>query len=77
MMVDFLVGDDIDQMYAVLLPIVVFLLFYWRRRCVYDLHHSILGNIAEHSVEGNNMQGLLITTLQSNEMKMQASYLLC
>ncbi|EXB89365.1 Putative lipid phosphate phosphatase 3 [Morus notabilis] len=30
-------------MYAVLLPIVVFLLFYWRRRCVYDLHHSILG----------------------------------
>lgn len=30
-------------MYAVLLPIVVFLLYYLRRRCVYDLHHSILG----------------------------------
>ncbi|GFZ00277.1 lipid phosphate phosphatase 3 [Actinidia rufa] len=30
-------------MYAVLLPIVIFLLFYFRRRDVYDLHHSILG----------------------------------
>lgn len=30
-------------LYAVLLPIVVFLLFYRRRRNVYDLHHSILG----------------------------------
>ncbi|PSR87764.1 Lipid phosphate phosphatase [Actinidia chinensis var. chinensis] len=30
-------------MYAVLLPIVVFLAFYFRRRCVYDLHHAILG----------------------------------
>lgn len=30
-------------MYAVLLPIVVFNLFYIRRRNVYDLHHSILG----------------------------------
>ncbi|KAL2457551.1 putative lipid phosphate phosphatase 3 [Forsythia ovata] len=29
--------------YAVLLPIAVFLLFYIRRRDVYDLHHSILG----------------------------------
>ncbi|KAK1552826.1 hypothetical protein Q3G72_024010 [Acer saccharum] len=29
--------------YAVLLPIVVFLLIYFRRRCVYDLHHGILG----------------------------------
>ncbi|KAK3189391.1 hypothetical protein Dsin_028952 [Dipteronia sinensis] len=29
--------------YAVLLPIVVFLLIYLRRRCVYDLHHGILG----------------------------------
>ncbi|KAG5532329.1 hypothetical protein RHGRI_026832 [Rhododendron griersonianum] len=29
--------------YAVLLPIVVFLLIYIRRRDVYDLHHSILG----------------------------------
>jgi membrane-associated phospholipid phosphatase len=29
--------------YAVLLPIVVFLLVYIRRREVYDLHHSILG----------------------------------
>ncbi|PSR91127.1 Lipid phosphate phosphatase [Actinidia chinensis var. chinensis] len=30
-------------MYAVLLPVVVFLFFYFRRRCVYDLHHAILG----------------------------------
>ncbi|KAL3527012.1 hypothetical protein ACH5RR_011668 [Cinchona calisaya] len=29
--------------YAVLLPIVVFLLFYLRRRDVYDLHHAVLG----------------------------------
>uniref|UniRef100_A0A5B7BE02 Putative lipid phosphate phosphatase 2 n=1 Tax=Davidia involucrata TaxID=16924 RepID=A0A5B7BE02_DAVIN len=30
-------------MYAVLLPIAIFVLFYLRRRDVYDLHHSILG----------------------------------
>ncbi|KAL9453301.1 hypothetical protein AB3S75_008995 [Citrus x aurantiifolia] len=30
-------------MYAVLLPIAIFLLCYLRRRDVYDLHHSILG----------------------------------
>ncbi|XP_059649671.1 lipid phosphate phosphatase 2-like [Cornus florida] len=30
-------------MYAVLLPIVVFLFFYLRRRDVYDLHHAVLG----------------------------------
>ncbi|XP_058194290.1 lipid phosphate phosphatase 2-like [Rhododendron vialii] len=30
-------------MYSVLLPIVVFLIFYLRRQDVYDLHHSILG----------------------------------
>ncbi|XP_041011005.1 putative lipid phosphate phosphatase 3, chloroplastic isoform X1 [Juglans microcarpa x Juglans regia] len=30
-------------MYAVLLPIAIFLFFYFRRRNVYDLHHSILG----------------------------------
>ncbi|CAN1796349.1 Putative lipid phosphate phosphatase 3, chloroplastic [Linum perenne] len=29
--------------YAVLLPILVFIVFYFRRRCVYDLHHAILG----------------------------------
>ncbi|KAL0430186.1 UNVERIFIED_CONTAM: Lipid phosphate phosphatase 1 [Sesamum radiatum] len=29
--------------YAVLLPIAIFLLYYLRRRDVYDLHHSILG----------------------------------
>ncbi|KAJ8545896.1 hypothetical protein K7X08_018479 [Anisodus acutangulus] len=29
--------------YAVLLPVVVFLLVYFRRRDVYDLHHAILG----------------------------------
>ncbi|XP_009779835.1 lipid phosphate phosphatase 2 isoform X1 [Nicotiana tabacum] len=29
--------------YAVLLPIVVFLLVYFRRKDVYDLHHAILG----------------------------------
>lgn len=30
-------------LYAVLLPIFVFLFFYMRRRDVYDLHHSVLG----------------------------------
>ncbi|XP_048228534.1 lipid phosphate phosphatase 1 isoform X2 [Ricinus communis] len=30
-------------LYAVLLPIAIFLFFYMRRRDVYDLHHSILG----------------------------------
>ncbi|KAF1861112.1 hypothetical protein Lal_00000531 [Lupinus albus] len=30
-------------LYAILLPMAVFLLFYMRRRDVYDLHHSILG----------------------------------
>ncbi|KAF2533667.1 hypothetical protein F2Q70_00031663 [Brassica cretica] len=29
--------------YAVLLPIIVFVCFYMKRTCVYDLHHSILG----------------------------------
>lgn len=33
-----------DQMYAVLLPVAIFLLYYVRRKDVYDLHHSILGN---------------------------------
>ena len=31
-------------MYAVLLPIVIFVLVYLRRRDVYDLHHAILGD---------------------------------
>ncbi|CAL5369644.1 unnamed protein product [Camellia sinensis] len=30
-------------MYAVLLPIAIFLFFYFRRKDVYDLHHAILG----------------------------------
>ncbi|GER44439.1 lipid phosphate phosphatase [Striga asiatica] len=30
-------------LYAVLLPIFIFVLYYIRRRDVYDLHHSILG----------------------------------
>ncbi|GAV75743.1 PAP2 domain-containing protein, partial [Cephalotus follicularis] len=30
-------------LYAILLPIAIFLFFYIRRRDVYDLHHSILG----------------------------------
>ncbi|KAL2233390.1 lipid phosphate phosphatase 2 [Sesamum indicum] len=30
-------------LYAVLLPIAIFVLYYLRRRDVYDLHHSILG----------------------------------
>lgn len=34
----------IYQVYAVLLPIIVFLFFYSRRHDVYDLHHAILGN---------------------------------
>ncbi|KAF2533833.1 hypothetical protein F2Q70_00031596 [Brassica cretica] len=29
--------------YAVLLPIIIFVCFYVKRTCVYDLHHSILG----------------------------------
>ncbi|KAL0461997.1 UNVERIFIED_CONTAM: putative lipid phosphate phosphatase 3, chloroplastic [Sesamum latifolium] len=29
--------------YAIILPLIVFLLFYLRRRDVYDLHHTILG----------------------------------
>ena len=33
-----------DQMYAVLLPIATFLVLYYRRRDVYDLHHAILGD---------------------------------
>lgn len=37
-------GDFDGQIYAVLLPILVFLIFYSRRRCVYDLHHAILGD---------------------------------
>lgn len=32
-----------DQLYAILLPIAVFLLIYLRRKDVYDLHHSVLG----------------------------------
>ena len=30
-------------LYAVLLPIIVFISFYMRRKNVYDLHHSVLG----------------------------------
>ncbi|XP_050937967.1 putative lipid phosphate phosphatase 3, chloroplastic isoform X5 [Cucumis melo] len=30
-------------LYAMLLPIAVFLFVYWRRRDIYDLHHAILG----------------------------------
>ncbi|XP_073294319.1 LOW QUALITY PROTEIN: putative lipid phosphate phosphatase 3, chloroplastic [Primulina huaijiensis] len=33
----------IVPIYSILLPIVVFLLFYFRRRDVYDLHHATLG----------------------------------
>ncbi|XP_020554262.1 putative lipid phosphate phosphatase 3, chloroplastic isoform X3 [Sesamum indicum] len=29
--------------YAIIMPLIVFLLFYLRRRDVYDLHHTILG----------------------------------
>ncbi|CAF1997116.1 unnamed protein product [Brassica napus] len=29
--------------YAVLLPIIIFVCFYVKRTCVYDLHHSIIG----------------------------------
>ncbi|XP_050375404.1 lipid phosphate phosphatase 2-like isoform X3 [Argentina anserina] len=39
-------------MYAVLLPIVIFLLFYARRKDVYDLHHSILGLLFSVLVTG-------------------------
>jgi hypothetical protein len=31
-------------MYAVLLPVAIFLVVYYRRRDVYDLHHAILGD---------------------------------
>ena len=33
------------QIIGVLLPVVVFLAFYLRRRDVYDLHHAILGTL--------------------------------
>lgn len=32
------------QLYSVLLPITIFLIIYFRRRDVYDLHHAILGD---------------------------------
>lgn len=38
--------------YAVLLPIVIFLFFYLRRRDVYDLHHAILGLLFSVLVTG-------------------------
>ncbi|KAI7992837.1 hypothetical protein LOK49_LG12G01413 [Camellia lanceoleosa] len=43
MMVDLKLPLKPNQMYSILLPIVVFLFFYIRRNNVYDLHHSILG----------------------------------
>ncbi|KAL8105898.1 hypothetical protein AgCh_029632 [Apium graveolens] len=39
-------------MYAVLLPITVFNLFYIRRRSVYDLHHSVLGLLSAVLITG-------------------------
>ena len=33
-----------EQLYAVVLPIIIFIFVYLRRRDIYDLHHSILGN---------------------------------
>lgn len=38
-------------MYAVVLPIAVFLVVYYRRRDVYDLHHAILGDEIYGSIE--------------------------
>ncbi|KAG8373750.1 hypothetical protein BUALT_Bualt11G0057500 [Buddleja alternifolia] len=38
--------------YAVLLPVVIFLLFYLRRRDVYDLHHAILGILFSFLITG-------------------------
>ncbi|XP_063939903.1 putative lipid phosphate phosphatase 3, chloroplastic [Daucus carota subsp. sativus] len=38
--------------YAVLLPIIVFSLFYIPRRSVYDLHHSILGLLSAVLITG-------------------------
>jgi hypothetical protein len=32
------------QVIAVIAPVVIFIVFYIRRRNVYDLHHAILGN---------------------------------
>ncbi|XP_043809972.1 putative lipid phosphate phosphatase 3, chloroplastic isoform X5 [Manihot esculenta] len=34
--------------YAVILPMVIFLIIYFRRRDIYDLHHAILGNNIFH-----------------------------
>ncbi|KAG7015940.1 putative lipid phosphate phosphatase 3, chloroplastic [Cucurbita argyrosperma subsp. argyrosperma] len=34
-------------LYAMLLPIAVFLFVYWRRRDIYDLHHAILAVITD------------------------------
>lgn len=39
-----------DQLYAVLLPISVFLFVYMRRRDVYDLHHSVLGKFCSRGL---------------------------
>ncbi|KAL5828204.1 hypothetical protein ACOSQ4_020001 [Xanthoceras sorbifolium] len=38
--------------YAVLLPILVFVLIYVRRRCIFDLHHAILGLLYSVLVTG-------------------------
>ncbi|EXC20532.1 Putative lipid phosphate phosphatase 3 [Morus notabilis] len=39
-------------MYAVLLPIAIFLIVYYRRRDVYDLHHAVLGLLFSVLVTG-------------------------
>lgn len=34
----------LQQVYAVLLPCIIFLTFYTSRRDVYDVHYAIMGN---------------------------------
>ncbi|XP_028757859.1 lipid phosphate phosphatase 2-like isoform X1 [Neltuma alba] len=47
-------------LYAVLLPIAVFLFFYMRRRDVYDLHHSILAGL---------LYAVLVTAVMTDAIK--------
>lgn len=53
------------QIVAVLLPILIFLAFYYRRRDVYDLHHAILGTFFCFHV--------LPLSLLSNQVKREVS----
>ncbi|KAL6507517.1 putative lipid phosphate phosphatase 3, chloroplastic [Orobanche gracilis] len=55
--------------YSVLLPIVVFLLFYLRRRDVYDLHHAILGIMTQYLLFLKILYSVLITVVLTDAIK--------